>query len=142
MQYYYGGQLPLRVMDEAEFWKLQEEEHTVVIRELVKGLESKYVEALKQWEILLSETHSQIVRFIETAVRSNGSFSQELYRDLMQLIVYCLNQSEKFIAFCNEMMRESDPIKNNPTARVVMRHIIDESEYFIGIAQTILYQKA
>jgi len=53
MQFYYGNQMPLRVLDEAEFWKHQEEEHTVVIRELVKDLEQKYVEALKEktWTI-------------------------------------------------------------------------------------------
>jgi hypothetical protein len=34
MQFYYGQQMPLRILDEAEFWKHQEEEHTVVIREL------------------------------------------------------------------------------------------------------------
>ena len=28
MQFYYGHQMPLRVLDEAEFWKHQEEEHT------------------------------------------------------------------------------------------------------------------
>lgn len=47
MQYYYGNQMPLRVLDEAEFWKHQEEEHTIVIRELVRNLEQKYVEALQ-----------------------------------------------------------------------------------------------
>lgn len=141
MQFYYGGQLPLRVMDEAEFWKQQEEEHTIVIRELVKGLEPKYVEELVNWENSLAETHSQVVRFMETAVRSNGSFSQDLYRDLFQLITYCLEQSNRFINFCNHLSKTSEPIKKNPTAQVVMRHIIDESEYFIGIAQTVLYQK-
>jgi hypothetical protein len=48
MQFYYGQQMPLRILDEAEFWKHQEEEHTVVIRELVAGLESSYIEALKK----------------------------------------------------------------------------------------------
>lgn len=41
MQFYYGQHMPLRILDEAEFWKHQEEEHTVVIRELVTGLEKK-----------------------------------------------------------------------------------------------------
>ena len=38
-------------------------------------------------------------------------------------------------------MQESQPISANPTAKVVLNHIIVESEYFIGIAQTILYQQ-
>ncbi|MFC7392147.1 DUF2935 domain-containing protein [Scopulibacillus cellulosilyticus] len=141
MQYYYGSQMPLRVLDECEFWKQQEEEHTVVIRELVKGLESKYMEALEKWERALSETHHRVVRFVETVNRSKGPFNYHLYQDLMSLVSHCLDQSKSFIAFCGMLMEESEPIKTNPTAKVVMNHIIDESEYFIGIAQTILYQK-
>ena len=38
-------------------------------------------------------------------------------------------------------MQKSQPISANPTAKVVLNHIIVESEYFIGIAQTILYQQ-
>lgn len=38
MQFYYGNQMPLRVLDECEFWKHQEE-HTVANRKLVKNLE-------------------------------------------------------------------------------------------------------
>ncbi|MDQ0162962.1 DUF2935 domain-containing protein [Aeribacillus alveayuensis] len=139
MQFYYGTQMPLRVLDECEFWKQQEEEHTVVIRELVKGLESTYVNQLKEWEKVLLQTYQQVVQFIETVIRSNGVFSQALYRDLMQLVAVCLQQSKQFIDFLNGLLEKSEPIKNNPTAIVVIKHIIRESEYFIGIAQTILY---
>jgi hypothetical protein len=131
--------MPLRVLDECEFWKQQEEEHTVVIRELVNGLESTYVNQLKEWEKVLLHTYQQVVQFIETVIRSNGVFSQALYRDLMQLVAVCLQQSKQFIDFLNGLMKKSEPIKNNPTAIVVIKHIIRESEYFIGIAQTILY---
>ncbi|MCP1145915.1 DUF2935 domain-containing protein [Lysinibacillus endophyticus] len=141
MQYYYGDMMPLRVLDEAEFWKHQEEEHTVVIRELVGNLEQKYVQALKDWEKEFAKTHQRVVRYIETVNRSNGYISQSLYNDIMQLIRYCLRQSEQFINFLHTMMEESVPIRTNPTAKVVLNHIIVESEYFIGVAQTILYQR-
>lgn len=140
MQYYYGSQMPLRVLDECDFWKLQEEEHTVVIRELVKNLEPQYVKDLKEWETTLTHTHQQVIRFMETAIRSAGAFSQSLYQSLMQLVTYCLKESQQFIQFCNMLMQQSEPIKTNMTAIVVVKHIIRESEYFIGIAQTILYQ--
>lgn len=141
MQYYYGNQMPLRVLDEAEFWKLQEEEHTVVIRELVKDLEQEYVNALKEWEKAFAEAHHRVIRYIETVNRSNGQISQELYQDILQLTAFCLQQSQQFINFCRELMEKSKPISSNPTAKVVLNHIIVESEYFIGVAQTILYQK-
>ncbi|WP_349408750.1 DUF2935 domain-containing protein [Pseudalkalibacillus sp. SCS-8] len=140
MQYYYGSQMPLRVLDECEFWKEQEEEHTVVIRELVQDLEPKYVLDLKEWEKAFTETHHRVVRFMETAVRTNGTPSQALYKDLIQLIHYCLDQSQKFIYFCAMLIEDSSAIRDNKTAAVVMKHIIRESEYFIGVAQTVLYQ--
>lgn len=70
MQFYYGQQMPLRILDEAEFWKHQEEEHTVVIRELTPDLEQEYVDALKEWEKVLGETRHQVLRFIETVTRT------------------------------------------------------------------------
>jgi len=141
MQYYYGSQMPLRVLDEAEFWKHQEEEHTVVIRELVSNLEEEYREALEKWEREFQKTHQHVVRYIETVNRSAGQVSEQLYKDILQLVTFCLEQSNTFIEFCRGLMRESEPIRTNQTAQVVLNHIIVESEYFIGVAQTILYQK-
>lgn len=140
MQYYYGSQMPLRVLDECEFWKLQESEHTVVIREAVQNLEQKYVDELKKWETALTRTHQRVIRFIETAVRSDGTFLHSLYQDLMQLVAYCLDESQQFIHFLNKLKQKSEPIKTNFVALTIMDHIIRESEYFIGVAQTILYQ--
>ncbi|MGE6256731.1 DUF2935 domain-containing protein [Heyndrickxia sporothermodurans] len=142
MQYYYGNSMPLRVLDECEFWKQQEEEHTIVIRELVKGLEEEYIDTLVKWEAEFREAHSRVVQFIETAIRTTGTFTYDLYRELTKLVSFCLEQSANFISFCNQLIQESEPIKDNMTAKVVMKHIIDESEYFIGIAQAILYSKS
>lgn len=131
--------MPLRILDEAEFWKHQEEEHTVVIRELVKELEAEYVEALIEWEKVLSNTHQTVVRWIETVIRSGQTLSPTLYQEVLKLVKYCLDESMQFIQFCQYIKNNSEPIKNNPTAKVVLDHIIRESEYFVGIAQTLLY---
>lgn len=141
MQYYYGTQMPLRVLDEAEFWKMQESEHTVVMRELMPNLESEYVEALKRWEEVLNTTHQHVKRFIESVVRSKNHISPALYQQVLDLVSFCLQESVAFIQFCRQVKTESEAIANNQTAKVVIDHIIDESEYFIGIAQTILYER-
>jgi hypothetical protein len=141
MQFYYGQQMPLRILDEAEFWKHQEEEHTVVIRELVQDLEPEYQEELKKWEQALNETHQQVVRYIESVIRSGNTISPRLHTDVMQLVAFCLEQSLQFVKLCNIIKNQSRAIQKNPTAKVVMNHIIRESEYFVGIAQTLLYQK-
>ena len=141
MQFYYGGQMPLRILDEAEFWKHQEEEHTVVIRELVANLEEEYVNALHEWEKTLSEMHKHVIRFIESVVRSNYQISNELYQQVMQLVSFCLQQSLEFIQLCEQIKTESAAVSANPTAKVVLDHIIRESEYFVGIAQALLYNQ-
>lgn len=133
--------MPLRVLDEAEFWKHQEEEHTVVIRELVTDLEEKYVDLLKEWEQALSDTHQQVERYIQTVIRSGNVVTPPLYKDVLEMVSFCLEQSQQFINLCREIKTQSEVIKNNQTAKVVLDHIIVESEYFMGVAQTILYQK-
>jgi len=141
MQFYYGQQMPLRILDEAEFWKHQEEEHTVVIRELAPDLEQNYVDSLKQWEKVLGETRHQVLRFIETVTRSGNYIPAQLHQHVLKLTMYYLNQSLDFIKLLEEIKAESQAAKNNPTVKVVLDHIIRESEYFAGIAQALLYQQ-
>lgn len=141
MQYYYGQQMPLRILDEAEFWKHQEEEHTVVIRELVPDLEPKYVDALKKWEKVLGETRHQVLRFIETTVRTGNYIPAQLYQHVLKLTQYYMKQSLEFIQLLEEIKAESQAAKDNPTVKVVLDHIIRESEYFVGISQALLYQQ-
>jgi len=138
LQFYYDEKMPLRVLDEGEFWKLQESEHTVVIRELVPNLEAPFVDALQQWEQAFSQTQGLFVRYIETVVRSGLHVSEQILQQILELVQYALNQSEQFIQFLNQLAAESQPIKTNPTAITVLNHIRRESEYFIGIAQTVL----
>lgn len=139
MQFYYGNQMPLRILDEAEFWKHQEEEHTVVIRELVPDLEQIFVNALKQWEEALTQTHQQVIRYLESLIRTGSYLQEELYQHVIQLVLFCLQQSLSFIQLCQQIKTQSAAIRNNQTAKVVLNHIIRESEYFTGIAQTLLY---
>ncbi|KQC46096.1 MULTISPECIES: DUF2935 domain-containing protein [Geobacillus] len=139
MQFYYGPHMPLRVLDEIEFWKHQEEEHTVVIRELASGLEAPYVEALKKWEEALSAAHQHAVRYIESVVRAGHYVPEQLHQQVLHFVSYCLEQSLQFIELCRQIKTRSKAVSQNPTAKVVLDHIIRESEYFVGIAQLLLY---
>ncbi|MUV37348.1 Superoxide dismutase [Lentibacillus sp. JNUCC-1] len=141
MQFYYGQQMPLRVLDETEFWKMQEAEHTTVMIELLPDLEQHYVEALKEWGEALTTTHQHVKRFVESVIRSNPELPPQLYQQVLQLVSFSLKESMAFIELCRKLKKESQAVVGNHTAQVVIDHIVDESEYFIGIAQTILYQK-
>jgi hypothetical protein len=138
MQFYYGDRMPLRILDEGDFWKLQEAEHTEVIRALVPNLEQPFVDALKEWEQAFSQTQALFVRYIEVVVRSGNHVSQEVNQQIMELVRYSKAQSEQFIQLLNNLGTNSTSIKNNTTAITVLNHIRRESEYFIGIAQAVL----
>lgn len=140
MQFYYGQQMPLRVLDEAEFWKMQEKEHTVVIRKIVDNLEQEYVTALEQWELAFATTHQKVGSLIESIIRSSR-ISPQLHRQVMQLIAYALDESARFISFLRQMKANSSAVRNNPVAQTVIDHIIRESEYFIGIARLVINRK-
>jgi hypothetical protein len=139
MQFYYGDKMPLRVLDEIEFWKLQEAEHTVVIRELVANLEEEFRTSLQNWEQSLSETHARTRRFIETLNRSGHHIDSQVSQQVTKLVKYSLHQSQDFIALVDQIATQGETARSNQTAIVVLNHIRRESEYFIGIAQTILY---
>jgi hypothetical protein len=140
MQFYYGDRMPLRILDEGDFWKLQETEHTDVIRALVPNLEQPFVDALKAWEQAFAQTQAQFVRYIELVVRSGNHVSPEVNRQIMELVRFSKEQSEQFIQLLNHLVTDSTAIKNNPTAITVLNHIRRESEYFIGIAEAVLLQ--
>jgi len=140
MQFSYGEQTPLRLLDEAGFWKHQEQEHTVVIREIAPDLERKFKEELKEWENTLAKTHSQIVQLSETVIRSANNVPPAVAGQVYRQISFCVEQSCRFTQFLFAMMSMSPAIKNNPVAQTVIKHIIRESEYFIGITQTICAQ--
>lgn len=141
MQFYYGSQMPLRVLDETELWKQQEARHTVVMRALMQNLEKKYVTALNHWESVLQTTHQHVKNYIESVNRSNYELPRSFYKQILELVSFCLQESTAFIQFCRQVKTDSKAIASNDTAKVIIDHIIDESEYFIGVAQTILFAK-
>jgi len=138
MQFYYGDRNLLRVLDEIEFWKRQEAEHTVVIRQIVSNLEPRYVALLQEWEQAFTQTEGVAVKYIEAVTRANFNVSPALEQQIKQFIQYALNQSQNFILFLNEMTAQSDAVRNNPVAVVVINHIRRESEYFSGIIKAFL----
>jgi hypothetical protein len=133
--------MSLRILDEGEFWKLQETEHTDVIRALVPNLEPQFVQALKSWEQAFSRTQATFVQFIETVVRSGQHLNPQFHTQVLQLVQFAMQQSQQFISLLNQLGTESQALKQNQIAIVVLNHIRRESEYFIGISQALLYHQ-
>jgi hypothetical protein len=138
MRFYYGDKNILRALDEAEFWKHQETEHTVVIRQIVPNLEPEYVEALQKWEEVFAQTKGAIVKYIELLTRSADHISQATEGEILQLIHCTIQQSQEFINFLHQLVTGSAAVQANPTAITVINHIRRESEYYIGIASAVI----
>ena len=138
MQFYYGDQNILRALDEAEFWKHQEAEHTDLIPIVTPNLEARYVQALKQLGEEMTKLNEEAVKYVESVVRSEGAVSPELKAQMLDLIMLCVEQSQKFVGLMEEMLNNSQAVRANPPSVAVIHHMIRESQYFIGIAQLIL----
>lgn len=138
MRFFYGEKNILRALEEAEFWKHQESEHTVVIQEVVPDLEEEYVNRLDEYKRIFDSTQGRIVRLMETAVNCQNVLSPEIYQEIVSVINLAIRQSQVFIDFLGMLLAESDAVNNNPAAPVVINHIRRESEYFIGIVTAFL----
>lgn len=138
MEYCYGDKNHIRILEEAMFWKRQEAEHTVVIRELVEDLEAEFVNKLNEFQQVFSSTEATIVQYFERLNRSCYKITPEIIQNVRLIIETTVQQSRAFVIFLRNLIRESNAVKNNLTAVVVINHIIRESEYYIGIATTYL----
>jgi len=138
MQYYYGTQNILRALDEAEFWKHQEAEHASLIPIVAQGLEPTYVQNLEQFGTALHTMNAEAAKYIQSVNRSKGRVSRELNAQMLTLIKQCVEQSKAFSGLMTDMLQNSQVIRSNQTAQVLLHHMIRESQYFIGIDQLIL----
>ncbi|GIP34733.1 Fe-Mn family superoxide dismutase [Paenibacillus sp. J2TS4] len=137
----YGSLMPLRLLEEIRFWKMQEKEHTEVIRALVSNLEPQYVKLLKEWEPVFEKTEMTATQWIEALIRSPGSLTPHAQAQIQKLVQESLRQSRLFVSQLLHMLYHSQAIAGNPTAQVVVRHIIRESEYFLGVLDAYMSER-
>ena len=138
MRFFYGDKNILRALEEAEFWKQQEAEHTEVIMEVVPDLEDEYVDKLEGYKEIFNSTRARIVQYMEAAVNCQYNLSPEMYQNIVNIINLSIRQSQVFVDFLGMLLRDSEAVKNNPAAVTVVNHIRRESEYFIGIVTAFL----
>ncbi|RBP61360.1 DUF2935 family protein [Alkalibaculum bacchi] len=138
MRFCYGNKNGIRILEEAEFWKRQEAEHTVVIQEIVPDLEDEYKNTLNTFKKEFESTEGVIVQMIEYAINIRGPIPPNVESDIRQLIAFTINQSQAFVSYLTRMIEESTAVANYPASVVVINHIIRESQYYIGIAKAYL----
>jgi len=138
MRFYYGEQNPLRVLDEAEFWKHQEAEHTDLIPLVTPSLEPQYTQQLHQFGLNFRTTQAEVVKYVESVTRSKGAATPQLKAQILHIIKHCLDQSNSFISLMTEMLQNSPAVQSSQPSQTVIHHMVRESQYFVGIAQLII----
>lgn len=141
MQFYYGEQMPFRILDEAVNWKVQEANYTALMGRVMGHLQREQLSDLKHWKDALDTTHRHVLRFIESATRANQQFALHLHEQVLELIYSCMQESVGFIHFCRQLKIKNRSIQHNPIALEIIDHVIHQSDQFIGYAQTVLYHK-
>jgi len=137
MQFLYGDKNVLRALDEADFWKQQEAEHTTVIRLVTPELEPQFVKSLMEFQRSFNMIYGYIKRYIESITRSKGDISDKMKDDILELLDYCKQQSQHFIKLLEEMLANSRVVQKSSSSQTVINHIMRESQYFIGIVDLI-----
>lgn len=138
MRFFYGDKNILRALEETEFWKHQESEHTDVIMEIAPDLENEYVEKLEQYKQIFDSTHDRAVQYSQAAVNCSNIVSGEMYENIVNIVDLSIRQSKVFVDFLGMLLSDSESVKENPAAVTVVNHIRRESEYFIGVVTAFL----
>lgn len=134
----YGPYLPVRILEEIRFWKQQEAEHTDVIKAIVPGLEPYYVQQLDDWKKVFEETLVVANQLLQYALSSQqAACDPQLIQQTERLLDTAFRQSQEFIRQLYSILDCSAAVKSVPLAKTVLLHIIRESEYFLGVLETL-----
>lgn len=133
----YGHLLPLRTLEEIRFWKEQEKEHTLIIRTLVPDLEPSYVKLLEEWEAAFANSERVANQLIKQLLPATQPPAPYIMRSIDQLVQTAKHQSKEFIKQLYIMLEQSAAVRAVPLARTVILHVIRESEYFLGVLETL-----
>lgn len=134
----YGPFLPVRILEEIRFWKEQEAEHTEVIQAIIPGLEEGFVKLLNEWKDVFTSTYEAADQLLQYGITSKeAACDPELIRETEKLLDASFRQSAEFIRQLYYILDQSKAAKSVPLAKTVLLHIIRESEYFLGVLETL-----
>lgn len=138
MLYGYGSMLPIRILDEIQFWKNQEFEHTEFIKALISNLEIPYVNLLTEWAMVFKKSELTARTLLDQSLSSNTTSAPFLPLEIEQLLSLSCLQSREFIRQLYSIKDQSGAIRENSLANTVLLHIIRESDYFLHTLDTLI----
>ncbi|AWB43348.1 superoxide dismutase [Paenibacillus sp. CAA11] len=139
MLFVYGSYLPVRILEEIRFWKQQEREHVDVIKAIVPSLEPPYVKLLDEWAKVFGDTEEAADALLRHGIQQGiyAAPHPEFIRQTERLLAVSCRQSREWIRQLYILLEQSKAVQSIPLARVVLLHIIRESEYFLQVLEAL-----
>ncbi|MDK8182757.1 Fe-Mn family superoxide dismutase [Paenibacillus sp. UMB4589-SE434] len=133
----YGPLMPVRLLEEIQCWKNQEQEHTVLVHQMVPELEPTYVQLLNEWEHVFIKTEETARNWLHAIQKNNGQTDAALNDQIELLLKAAVYQSEQFTEQLDYLKQYSQAVQNLPLVSLVIAHIVRESYVFVSAAQAL-----
>lgn len=128
----------VRILEEINFWKIQETEHARLIVSSTPELEAPFVGLLKEWEELFTTTSRATATLLQTTGTLGERGSESLWeQNARHLLQVALEQSNQFARQLHDLTNHSEAVRNQPLGKSLIGHVISESQYFIVVAESI-----
>lgn len=130
MGYEYGAPA-VRVLQDIEFWKGQEQENTALIRQALPGLSEPYAKLLDEWSAVLKATETGASRLLEAARASAQDGNQTAF-EVNALSAVAAEQSRELIRQLHSLKAQTAELRSE-AAESRLTKAIRDSENFLGL---------
>jgi len=128
----YGTLMPIRVMELIRHWKLQEKEHASVIVQAAPELERQYVQLLKSWEPIFSQTALYTNQWLDEWLPFPSRLPSHVEQSVEALVDAALEQSLTYVDQLRQITERTAAVSSS-LSKTVISHSIRESNYYIGL---------
>jgi len=128
----YGTLMPIRVMELIRHWKLQEKEHASVIVQAAPELERQYVQLLKSWEPIFSQTALYTNQWLDEWLPFPSRLPSHVEQSVEALVDAALEQSLTYVDQLRQITERTAAVSSS-ISKTVISHSIRESNYYIGL---------
>lgn len=132
MLFVYGTLMPIRVMELIRHWKLQEKEHAAVIVQAAPELDRQYVQLLKSWEPIFSQTAHYTNQWLDEWLPFPSRLPSHVEQSVEALVDAALEQSLTYVDQLRQITERTAAVSSSIT-KTVISHSIRESNYYIGL---------
>lgn len=132
MLFVYGTLMPIRVMELIRHWKLQEKEHAAVIVQAAPELERQYVQLLKSWEPIFSQTALYTNQWLDEWLPFPSRLPSHVEQSVEALVDAALEQSLTYVDQLRQITERTAAVSSS-ISKTVISHSIRESNYYIGL---------